>query len=162
MKRAIPRRKQGLSTRPSVVGGMDRLGERNTGRVQDCLDAAAHCEKRAASAGDLAAKNAFVAAAICWRDLAQCWQTYSTGMHACSSRRNATNSDGLPVLFLSMSLRSPSRQSMRPKYCSQLAYPLIPRKAGSLSFGAAQSGLPMSHQPSVPSTLWNAPCLMNC
>ena len=92
-----PRRKPGLSTRPSVVGGMDRLGERNTGRVQDCLDAAAHCEKRAASAGDLAAKNAFVAAAICWRDLAQCWQTYSTGMHACSSRRNATNSDGLPV-----------------------------------------------------------------
>src|SRR5207344_822424 len=38
VKRAIPRRKQGLSTRPSVVGGMDRLGERNTGRVQDCLD----------------------------------------------------------------------------------------------------------------------------
>jgi hypothetical protein len=53
---------------------MDRLGVRNTGRVQDCLDAAAHCEKRAASAGDLAAKNAFVAAAICWRDLAQCWR----------------------------------------------------------------------------------------
>src|ERR1700732_5425671 len=69
-----PRRKPGLSTRPSVVGGMNRLGERNTGRVQDCLDAAAHCEKRAASAGDLAAKNAFVAAAICWRDFAQCWR----------------------------------------------------------------------------------------
>jgi hypothetical protein len=38
------------------------------------LAEAAHCEKRAASAGDLAAKNAFVAAAICWRDLAQCWR----------------------------------------------------------------------------------------
>jgi hypothetical protein len=73
-KASHPRRKPGLSTRPSVVGGMERLGEQNTGRVQDCLDAAAHCEKRAASAGDLAAKNAFVAAAICWRDLAQCWR----------------------------------------------------------------------------------------
>src|ERR1700724_1798678 len=64
----------GLSTRSSVVGRMERLGDQNTGRVQDCLDAAAHCEKRAASARDPAAKNAFVTAAVCWPDFAQCWR----------------------------------------------------------------------------------------
>jgi hypothetical protein len=53
---------------------MDRLGEQNTGRVQHCLDAAAHCEGRAAAAGDPVAKNAFVTAAVCWRDFAQCWR----------------------------------------------------------------------------------------
>ena len=65
---------KGLSYGPSVVGGMDSLGERSNERVEDCLNAAALCEKRAASAVDPAAKAAFAAAAGCWRELARCWR----------------------------------------------------------------------------------------
>jgi hypothetical protein len=64
----------GTFQRSSVLGCMDRLGERSTVRGQACMDAAAHCEKRAASAVDPAAKSAFATAASCWHDLAQCWR----------------------------------------------------------------------------------------
>jgi hypothetical protein len=53
---------------------MDRIEERSTGRVQECLDAAAHCEKRAASATDRTVKATFAEAARCWRELARCWR----------------------------------------------------------------------------------------
>jgi hypothetical protein len=44
------------------------------GRVQECLDAAAHCELRAESAIDPAAKATFAEAARCWHELAPCWR----------------------------------------------------------------------------------------
>ena len=42
--------------------------------VRDCLDAAAHCEKRAASASDRTTQATFAEAARCWREIAQCWR----------------------------------------------------------------------------------------
>jgi hypothetical protein len=44
--------------------------ENNSDRVQACLDNAAQCEQRAASATDRSAHLAFTDAARCWRELA--------------------------------------------------------------------------------------------
>ena len=57
-----------------ALGSMDRIEERSIGRVQECLDAAAHCEKRAASATDRTVQATFAEAAHCWRELARCWR----------------------------------------------------------------------------------------
>ena len=43
-------------------------------RVQECLDAAAHCEQRATMSVDPAAKATFSEAARCWHELARCWR----------------------------------------------------------------------------------------
>jgi len=48
--------------------------QRDSGTAQECLDAAAQYEQRAASAIDPAAKATFADAARCWHELARCWR----------------------------------------------------------------------------------------
>src|SRR5271166_2299001 len=48
--------------------------QQDIGRVQECLDAASHCEQRAALAIDPTAKATFEEVARCWHELARCWR----------------------------------------------------------------------------------------
>ena len=48
--------------------------QQDSGTAQECLDAAAHYEQRAASSIDPAAKATFEDAARCWHELARCWR----------------------------------------------------------------------------------------
>ena len=73
-KRASAEWRPGDFLAVQALGSMDRIEERSTGRVQECLDAAAHCEKRAASATDRTVQATFAEAAHCWRELARCWR----------------------------------------------------------------------------------------
>jgi hypothetical protein len=57
--------------------GMESLQENKGDRVQECLENAAYCEKRAASATDPAANTRFVEIACCWHELARCWREFS-------------------------------------------------------------------------------------
>ena len=58
----MPRRSKGI------------VAQQDSGTAQECLDAAAHYEQRAASAIDPAAKATFADAARCWHELARCWR----------------------------------------------------------------------------------------
>src|SRR5271166_507237 len=69
-----PNSRSGTFYPVQALGGMDRIEERSIGRVQDCLNAAAHCEKRAASATDRTTQATFAEAARCWRKRARCWR----------------------------------------------------------------------------------------